>query len=365
MEKPQKNSPGRTFQKAAILIVHSNKAQLDWLDNELTGQGHTVFTAENGDQALEMMAACMPDLVFMGADPNALKVLEQIKANDAQRHIPVLIAPDPEETDKAVAFMEAGAADWLILPVPPGLLHGKIGACLDYYRLKKLEKQYFSSIDKEKQKASELYNLVVPAGVALSAEKDFARLLERVLLEAKRLCNADGGTLYLKTDADKLEFMMFHNDSMEIRQGGATDQPIRFPPLSLYNPDTGGPNHGNIATFAALTGKTLNIADAYQAVDFDFSGTRRFDQANGYRSMSFLTVPLQNAHGRTLGVLQLVNAQDRETGQVVPFAQSSQDLIESFAMLAAMAIESYDRTQGLRQELQNLKAELEQVRQQV
>ncbi len=365
-DKIGERSGGKGFRRATLLVVHGEAAQCDRLDAELTERGHTVFTAEDGGQALEMLASLTADLVLLGPEtscPNAFQLLRRIKADTALRRMPVVMMPGPGEIDDLTAFIEAGAEDWLILPTAPALLYVKVDACLDHKRLRELEQQHLARTDKEKRQADEMYNLVVPAGVALSAEKDFARLLERVLLEAKRFCNADGGTLYLQNESDQLAFMMFHNDSMDIRQGGAGGQPIRFPPLALHDPATGAPNYDNIATFSALTGQPLNIPDAYNAVDFDFSGARRFDEIHGYRSTSFLTLPLRNAHGRNLGVLQLINAQDRETGQVVPFAHHSQKLMESFALLAAVAIESYDRTQGMRQELENLRVELENARQ--
>jgi HD-GYP domain-containing protein (c-di-GMP phosphodiesterase class II) len=74
-----------------------------------------------------------------------------------------------------------------------------------------------------------------------------------------------------------------------------------------------------VAAYAAITGNTVNIADAYAAQGFDFSGTRQFDARTGYRSQSFLTVPMKNHEGEVIGVLQLINAIDAPSGQVVPF----------------------------------------------
>ena len=62
-----------------------------------------------------------------------------------------------------------------------------------------------------------------------------------------------------------------------------------------------------VAAFAALTGQTVNIADAYTEEGFDFSGTRNFDKKTGYRSKSFLTVPMKNHENEIIGVLQLIN----------------------------------------------------------
>jgi hypothetical protein len=48
-----------------------------------------------------------------------------------------------------------------------------------------------------------------------------------------------------------------------------------------------------------MTGQTINIADAYTARGFDFSGTRQFDARTGYRSQSFLTVPMKDHEGES------------------------------------------------------------------
>ena len=93
-----------------------------------------------------------------------------------------------------------------------------------------------------------------------------------------------------------------------------------------------------VAAYAALTGKTVNIADAYTAEGFDFTGTRNFDKKTGYRSKSFLTVPMKNHENEIIGVLQLINAQDPASGEIVPFSAADQRLAESLASQAAIAL---------------------------
>ena len=56
----------------------------------------------------------------------------------------------------------------------------------------------------------------------------------------------------------------------------------------------GAPNEKNVASYSAITGETINIEDAYDSDEFDFSGAKDFDENTGYRSRSFLTVPLKN-----------------------------------------------------------------------
>ena len=193
-------------------------------------------------------------------------------------------------------------------------------------------------------------------------EKRFEHLLERILLEAKALCNADGGTLYLYTADEHLQFVIMHNDSLHIALGGARGEPIAFAPLPLSDPGTGAPNHHNVAVHAALTHKTVNIPDAYHAKGFDFSGTKAFDQKTGYRSQSFLTVPLQNESGELLGVLQLINARTPGTDNVIAFSVELQKVVESLSKLAALALAAYIREQRLRAEIQELRIVVDQER---
>ena len=98
--------------------------------------------------------------------------------------------------------------------------------------------------------------------------------------------------------------------------------------------------------WVAKHGEALNIADAYEAEGFDFSGTRAFDARTGYRSKSFLTIPLEGKEGQIIGVLQLINAQD-ENGNIISF--SSDDVLEALVMLAAAALDAtISRVRGRR-----------------
>jgi len=177
-------------------------------------------------------------------------------------------------------------------------------------------------------------------GAALSQEKDIDHLLEKILLAAKTITRAAGGTLYLLEPSDegrRLRFAIMRNESLGIAMGGTTGNPIPFYPVHLHGKD-GKPNKQMVAAYAALTGETVNIADAYSEEGFDFSGTRNFDKKTGYRSKAFLTVPMKNHEGEIIGVLQLINSMDPATNEIGPFSHSDQSLAESLASQAAIAL---------------------------
>ncbi|HUG78529.1 MAG TPA: HD domain-containing phosphohydrolase, partial [Burkholderiales bacterium] len=173
-------------------------------------------------------------------------------------------------------------------------------------------------------------------GASLSAERNIDRLLEAILTAAKTITRADGGTLYRLTEDKALRFEIVRTSSLSYYLGGTSGNPVPFYPIQLHK--DGKPNHGMVAAYAALTGETVNIADAYAADGFDFSGTRAFDSKTGYRSKSFLTVPMRNHDNEIIGVLQLINAQDPGSGEIVPFSASDQHLAESLASQAAIAL---------------------------
>ena len=174
-------------------------------------------------------------------------------------------------------------------------------------------------------------------GIALSSEKNFSTLLEKILAGAKKITEADGGTLYLLNAEKKLEMVVVQTDSLNIHLGGNTDKPINFKPVSLYH-DDGSANLSMVVTRAAIEDKPINIVDAYNAQGYDFSGTYKFDKKTGYHSQSFLAVPMKNHENEVIGVLQLINAKSVDSEDIIPFTEEDQHLVESLASQAAVAI---------------------------
>ncbi len=180
-------------------------------------------------------------------------------------------------------------------------------------------------------------NRLSEIGLSLTKEKNMDRLLEMILLEAKRITNADGGTLYMMTDDQRLKFEIMMTDSLNFHMGGTSGKDIPFYPVRLYGED-GKPNTSMNAAYVGLTGETVNIEDAYEVEGFDFSGTKSFDEKTGYRSKSFLTVPLKNHQDEIIGVLQLLNATDSGSGETISFSKEVQKLVEGLAGQAAVVI---------------------------
>ena len=178
-------------------------------------------------------------------------------------------------------------------------------------------------------------------GISLSAEKDLTQLLENILIGAKELCNADAGTLYTIHEDENGKRIIkpesLHNDTLGIFQGDARNEKITIPSIPLLNPD-GTKNLENVVSYSVNCHETVNIENAYNYQGSAFEGMRKIADELGYRSESFLTVPMQNHMGDIIGVLQLINAQSDITGSVISFSKTMQKLVEALASQAAIAL---------------------------
>ena len=184
---------------------------------------------------------------------------------------------------------------------------------------------------------ADLVRMLTEIGMALSAEKDINRLLEIILTEARAITNADGGTLYMMSEDDtELHFVLVQNDSLKLNMGGTGGQ-ITWSPVQLMTTE-GKADHTHVSAHVAITGETVNIPDVYDAFGFNFEGTRYFDSETGYRSKSMLVVPMRNHDNDIIGVLQLLNAKDPATNQIITFSEQAQSLAMSIASQAAVAL---------------------------
>ncbi len=189
-------------------------------------------------------------------------------------------------------------------------------------------------------------------------ERDTTKLCEIVISKAMDLTHADGGTLYLinPDDPQLLDFSIVVNRSLNIYMGGLSDKSINFPSIELISKQTGEKNHKNIASHAAITHELLNIEDAYASKDFDFSGTRVFDERNNYHSKSFLVVPLLNHSSEIVGILQLINACD-PYGNVISFSKDYESILSVLANFSALALDNAMLSHEKNEVLINLLAE--------
>ncbi|MBC2717340.1 MAG: GAF domain-containing protein [Desulfobacteraceae bacterium] len=183
---------------------------------------------------------------------------------------------------------------------------------------------------------------LVQSGIALSAEQDMDKLLEKIFQSAQELAHADGGALFLLDKENHLhpEILQAHfqdtRDGESINPSGKTSD--SFTPVSLFDQQTGDENHKNIESHVALTGETLIVNDLKDNTAFNFSDTCILDEKSGSQCTSLLTVPLKPRQGKNIGVLQLFNARNEKTDELMRFDEEIVRFVEALSAQAAIAL---------------------------
>ncbi len=177
-------------------------------------------------------------------------------------------------------------------------------------------------------------------GKALSSERDRDTLLEHILLAAKEIAHADGGTLYLlSAEGDVLEYVIVRTDSLGIAYGGTTGKKPPFKIVRVFDPLTDEPDIRTQVVRAVVRKESINVTDAYSSTEFDFTGTKKFDMKYGFRTRSVITIPMINHRSEPIGCLQLINAKDPATGATIPFTDEMVEIISSLASQAAVIVD--------------------------
>jgi response regulator RpfG family c-di-GMP phosphodiesterase len=172
---------------------------------------------------------------------------------------------------------------------------------------------------------------------SLSHIKDVDSLLDRILSEARRITNADAGSIFLKK-GDKLSFEYVQNDTLTEND--------TYSNKYIYTKQELPINNNSIAGYAAMNKSHLLIDDVYALnSNVPYTFNRSFDRSSSYHTQSVLTVPLMTGIDKIIGVMQIINAKNKDA-EVIPFSKEDELLVTLFANHAAAAI---DRAQMTRE----------------
>src|SRR5438128_7145676 len=198
-------------------------------------------------------------------------------------------------------------------------------------------RQQVTSLEREAQRSHRQFRELNRIGIALSAERDIARLQAFILTTMRQLTHADGASLWLKTEEDgapKLFLASSQNHSLDKNTYQAFKVPV---------------DDKTVVGYTVAMGSSQIYEDAYNPPPGKPVGGKSFDSQFGYRTKSMLTVPMRNYNNEVVGAVQLINAKrsfetrltvDNVDSEIVSFQPEDVEMIESIASQAAVAIDN-------------------------
>ncbi len=338
--------------KPKILVVDDDLFTREILCDILQSHGYLVNSAENGQDGYDTFTSD-PEIKLIITDINmpVMGGLELIKKlRDDNHDVPLVILTGNNEISVAMEAISSGAGDYLLKDenIQDTIILAADKA-LEKKRIVDQNRQLVADMQQMNRKLGKIVDKMTEIGTALSSEKDFNKLSEMIISHTRAITHADAGTLYLLAD-DVLNFLIIQNDTLDISMGGSSGDEIPFSPVEL--------EESNVSAYVALNGETVNIGDVYDSELFDFTGPKKFDVATGYKSQSMLVIPMRNDENIIVGVIQLLNAKDPKSGEVISFSEDIVRLAESISSQAAVAVSNVtliDQKEKLFEEVLNLK----------
>ena len=182
--------------------------------------------------------------------------------------------------------------------------------------------------------------VILDIGIALAAEKNRNKLFDMIITRSMEITNCDAGTLYRYKD-NRLEFRVMKTLSMNVSKGENGEE-IDLPPVEM--------REENICAYSAIHRETLNIVNVREDTRFDFSGPKKYDEITGYHTESMMVIPLIDDEDEVVGVLQLINALDKD-GKVTQFNPVQERVIYALGCLTAIALSNMRYQQELKDQM--------------
>lgn len=153
----------------SVLIVEDTPDVRELLHAQVEMMGLEAVTAANGRQALNLMRSRPFDLILldiMMPEMNGYQVLEEMNADPALRHVPVIVISALGELESVVRCIELGAEDYLIKPFNTILLRARLEASLEKKRLRDREQSNLLAVQREQERSETLLLNILPAPIA-------------------------------------------------------------------------------------------------------------------------------------------------------------------------------------------------------
>ena len=318
-----------------ILVFNDSAVDVASVVNLLEGMGYQSVTSITDPRHLlstlgtTQFDAMLVDLRMPHLD--GLKAIYLIRETFSAAELPIMAISDDGLAELCNAGLLAGANDHVVRPIDPIDVALRVRNLLTIHDIYKASQDIQNNLEREVQARTAKLNMLIENGLLMSMTRDRNALIRHTLFEGRTLLHCDAATLYLCTGHQTLRF------SMRTREDDLVESEI-----PLVDSLSGLPSERFAATWCANNQQTLRIDDVYAETRFDLSGTRSFDEASGYKTVSTLTVPLIPRGGALLGVLQFINKLDPDTGAAIAFPADLVPLVEALAAQAAVTLANLD-----------------------
>ena len=309
-----------------LSIAHGSTFGNQSLHEELHKRGLTCVCVQTPEQLLSIKPACIVldkellDIASLDRWRDHALLATIISTEDTSDSN-IIILPPNSPNDSTFAILRLACQQWAI------------------------RKRHADTNRLLKEKEGHI-ELLTDIGIALSAEKNLPKLLDKILTEAQNIACCDAASLFLIDDSDpkdpQLAFKLTKNDSISL-----DFKEIRFPL-----------NKHSISGYCAIFGVELCIDDVYSLnKDVPYAFNRDFDLQNGYRTRSVLTIPIKDHRNDVLGVLQFLNRKrDRDTllrsetqtmRETLPFDESTRQALRALTSQSAVALENHNLIESI------------------
>jgi diguanylate cyclase (GGDEF)-like protein len=139
-----------------ILLVEDSASSRQLLEKILRQDGHTVFSATNGREALSMALEVMPQVVitdWVMPEMDGVELCKSLRATEWGRDLYLLMLTSVEAVEDLVKAYEAGVDEYVTKPVNPDTLQARLRAA---WRYVKLQEEWERDRAQLKQFAAEL-----------------------------------------------------------------------------------------------------------------------------------------------------------------------------------------------------------------
>jgi len=151
-----------------LLVVDDNEMNRDMLSRRLARRGHTVKTAADGQQALDMIAEQAFDVILldiMMPGISGIEVLKTLRQTYTASELPIIMATAKSDSEDMVAALKLGANDYVTKPLNFPVVAGRVDTQLSLKKAQDALKVAHDRMKRDLEAAAQVQQALLPHDV--------------------------------------------------------------------------------------------------------------------------------------------------------------------------------------------------------